>query len=147
MSQCYSENNFELKDCLKGPWRLSGIPGHIFLKIHINEVELVYNFGLISAIQPSDSVAHIQTFLSMFLCIVLCHRILNIVPCAIQWDFVVYRSVFNSLHLLIPSSQSVPPCPSLPLASTSLFSLCICFCFIGKFICGMFQFPRISDVV
>ena len=47
----------------------------------------------------------------MFLCIVLCHRILNIVPCAIQWDFVVYRSVFNSLHLLIPSSQSFPPSP------------------------------------
>ena len=44
----------------------------------------------------------------------LYHRILNIIACAIQDDLVVY-SIYNSLHLLIPDSQCIPPPCPLPL--------------------------------
>ena len=41
------------------------------------------------------------------------YRILNIVACAIQWDLMVYSSSYNTLHLLIQSSQSIYPPISL----------------------------------
>jgi len=50
------------------------------------------------------------------------HRILNIVPYAIQWDLVVYHSIYNSLQLLAPNSHSIPLPLSSPSATTSLFS-------------------------
>ena len=52
----------------------------------------------------------------MFLSIMVYPKILNIVPNAIQQEFVVYPFYiqYNSLHLLIPISQSTPP-PPLPL--------------------------------
>ena len=40
----------------------------------------------------------------------------------------------NSLHLLVPNSQSLPPPPSFPLATTDLSSLWVCFCFMDVFI-------------
>ena len=48
---------------------------------------------LISTVQQSDSVIHIYTytFFFIFFSIVVYHRIVNIVPCAVQWDLVVYR--------------------------------------------------------
>ena len=50
------------------------------------------------------------------------HRILNIVLCSIQCDLVVYpSSVYSRLHLLIPSSQSVPLPPSFPLTNHKSF--------------------------
>ena len=64
------------------------------------EVELVYNIVLVSDVQWSDSVCvcvcvyihiHIYSFLTLF-SIVVYHRILNIVPSAIQEDFVVYEN-------------------------------------------------------
>ena len=39
---------------------------------------------LISAVQQSDSVIHIYTFFFIFFSITVYHRMLNIVPCAIQ---------------------------------------------------------------
>ena len=47
------------------------------------EVQLTYNV-LVSVIQQSDSVMHIHTFSSICFSIMVCHRIMNIVPCAIQ---------------------------------------------------------------
>ena len=35
------------------------------------------------------------------------YRMLNAVPCAIQWDLVVYYSIYNTLHLLNPNPK--PP--------------------------------------
>ena len=53
---------------------------------------LVYNVVLISAVQQSDSVIHIHTFVFILFSIMVYHRILNIVPCAILWYLVVYPS-------------------------------------------------------
>ena len=57
-----------------------------FLKIYFIEVWLIYNVVLISAVQQSDSVIHIYiyTFFFIFFSMMVYHRILNIVPCAIQ---------------------------------------------------------------
>ena len=46
---------------------------------------------LISDVQQSDSVIHIHEFLLISFSIMIFHRILNMVPCAIQWDLVVYH--------------------------------------------------------
>ena len=48
------------------------------------------------------------------------HRIWNIAPCALHSRTLLFiHSIDNSLHLLIPNSQSLTPYPS-PLATTSL---------------------------
>ena len=54
------------------------------------EVQLIHNAVLISALQKSDSVIHIDTFFFILFSIVVYHRILNIFPCAIPQDLVVY---------------------------------------------------------
>ena len=90
---------------------------------------------LISAIQQSDSVMHIYTFCSHFP-IMVYHRILNVVLCALQKDLVVYPSCieqFASAKLGLPVQPSLSPSP---LASTSLFS---------KFV-SLFMFCRCSFV-
>ena len=53
------------------------------------------------------------------------HRILNIVPCAIQWDLVVYpfSLYFASANLILPIHPSTTPLS--PLAATSLFSMSV----------------------
>ena len=57
-------------------------------------------------------------FFFVFFSIMVYHRILNIVPCAIQSDTVVYPSyIHNSLHLLVPNAQSFPPLHTLPLGN------------------------------
>ena len=48
------------------------------------------------------------------------YRMLNIVPWAAQEDLFTH-SLCDSLHLLIPNSQCIPPSP-FPLAITGLFS-------------------------
>ena len=53
------------------------------------EVQLTYNAVPISAVQQSDSGIHRYTFFIVF-SIIVYHRILNIVPCAIHQDLVVY---------------------------------------------------------
>ena len=55
--------------------------------------------------------------------IMVYHKILNIVPCAIQQDLIytIYL-IYTSWHLLIPNSQPFPPFPTA-LATTSLFSM------------------------
>ena len=51
---------------------------------------MIYNVVLISAVQQSDSVIHIYTFFFIFFVIMVYPRVLNIVPCAIESDIVVY---------------------------------------------------------
>ena len=67
-----------------------------FLKNFI-KVQLIYSVILISTIQQSDSVIYTYTFFFIFFPIMVYHRILNIVPCAIPQDLVypLYnRSIF-----------------------------------------------------
>ena len=68
------------------------------------------------------------------------YRILTIVPCAIQLDFIVYPFCSNTLHLLISNSQSNPPPPPFPLGQLQVCSLClrVCFSFVCTFICAIF---------
>jgi len=70
---------------------------------------------LISAVQQSDSVIYIYIYIYIythtlsfiFLSLMVYHRIFSIVSCAISKTFI--HSVYNSLHLLIPNSHSIPP--------------------------------------
>ena len=39
--------------------------------------------------------------------------------------FCLIYPIYNNLHLLTPNSQSFPPCPCFPLATTNLFSLSV----------------------
>ena len=80
---------------------------------------------LISAVQHSDSVIHIYTFFFIFFSIMVYPRILNIVPCATSRTLLFIHSMCNSLHLLTPNSQSIPPPHPSPLATTSLFSMSV----------------------
>ena len=62
------------------------------------------------------------------------HRILNIMPCAVPWDLIVYRFYIKKL---ISSSPDLPlhlsPIPH-PLATTSLFSMSVSlFLFVSCF--------------
>ena len=65
-----------------------------------------YNVVPISAVQQNDTVIHIYTFLSSIIfSIMVYYRIPNIVSYAIQLSI---HPIYNSLHLLIPDSQSIP---------------------------------------
>ena len=65
-------------------------------------------------------------FLFIFFSILFYLRILNAVPYTIQWDLVLYPfSIYNTLCLLIPNSQSFPPLLTSPLATTGLSSLSV----------------------
>ena len=82
-----------------------------------NEVQLIYNVALISAIQQSDSVIHLYIFFFIFFSIVIYHGIL------IQF-FVLYNRallfihpIYNSLYLLTSISHSNPPPPPSPLGN------------------------------
>ena len=72
----------------------------------------------------------------MFFSIMVFCRILNIVPCAVQEDLV--HSLYNSLHLLTLNSQSIPPPTPWQPQFCSLY-LCVCFCFIDRFIYVIFE--------
>lgn len=53
------------------------------------------------------------------------HR-LNAIPCAVQRAFLLIHFVCNSLHLLSPNSESIPP-PPRPTLEAHACSLWVCF--------------------
>ena len=55
------------------------------------EVELIYDVVIVSGVQQSDSVihTHISIFSRLF-SLIGCYKISSIVPCVIQYIFVVY---------------------------------------------------------
>ena len=61
-----------------------------FYFLNFIDVRLIYNIVLISSVQQSGSRIHIcvyiyiYKFFSIFFSIIVCHRILNVVPCAVQ---------------------------------------------------------------
>ena len=92
---------------------------HGFFEIYFMEVQLIYNFVLISAVQQSDSVIDLCIYMHIYVCIYIYSiffpvmaydRILNRVPHAPQEDLIY--SIYSSSHLLIPNSQSLPSPPS-----------------------------------
>ena len=50
-----------------------------------------------------------STSFSIFSSPMVSYRILNIVPCTIQQELVFIHLIYNSLHLLTPTSQPLPP--------------------------------------
>ena len=80
-------------------------PVFLFIIIYFIEVQLIDSVVLTSAVQPSDSVVHRYTFSFAFFSMMAYHRILNIVPCAVQQDLNVYPPyIFLSL---IPTNLQV----------------------------------------
>ena len=78
---------------------------------------------------------NIRTPFFIFFSIIVYHRTLIIVPRDIYLSFI--HSIHNSIHLIIPNSQSIPPLPPLYHGNhKSVLCLGACFCFIDKFICG-----------
>ena len=84
------------------------------------EVQLIYNFVLASGVQQSDSDIHIYTFFFIFFSIMVYHRILNIVPCAIQQDIVFFLLVIYFIHISVYMSiqisqfKPLQPPPAFP---------------------------------
>ena len=75
----------------------------------------MYNVGLISAAQQSDSVIHIYTFFFIFFSIMVCHRIFSIIPCAIQLKFLIFGQGFCHSHLALdPADDMTSPGPRNP---------------------------------
>ena len=78
---------------------------------------------------------YICIFFFISFSIMVYHKIVNIITCAVQQNLVytIYL-VYTGLHLLIPNSQSSP---LFPTAFLQVYSLClwVCFCFIDMFIC------------
>ena len=90
-----------------------------------NEILLIDNVVLISAVQQSDSFIHIYTSFLIFFSIMVYHRILSRVPVLYSKALLFIHPIYNSLHLLTPNSQSTPPHPPSSLASTSRFSMSV----------------------
>ena len=98
-----------------------------FLKIL---VQLIYNVMLISAVQQSDSVIHIDFFI--FFCIMVYHRIWNVVASAMEQDL---RTLLFIHHVcdswLVPNSQSFPP---QPCGNRRLFSMPVSLLLFHKYV-------------
>ena len=60
---------------------------------------MVYNVVLISAVQESDSVVRLLYTFFSYSSIVVCHRMLNVAPRALQWDLLSSCPVCDSSHL------------------------------------------------
>ena len=78
------------------------------------KVQLIYYVVLlmISSMTP----LYMYKYIFIFFSIIVCHRILYVVPCAIRQDLAAYP--FNmSLHLLTPNSQCIHPSLFFPLAN------------------------------
>ena len=86
------------------------------------EVSLTYIVMPISTVQQSDSVTHIYYFLYSFPSWSMPGDWIYS-PVQYSRTLLCIHSMYNSLHLLIPKSQSIPLHPHPPLATTSLFSM------------------------
>ena len=60
---------------------------------------------------------YIHTFFFIFFSVMACHRVWNIAPCGIQQTLLYIYPIYNSLHLLMPNSQSFLPLPPAPLGN------------------------------
>ena len=59
----------------------------------------------------------------------------------------IHSKCSNNLHLPMLDSQSIPLPPHIPPWQPQICSLWVCFCFVDRFICGIFQIPYKSDSI
>ena len=89
--------------------RINSHQSHIFFK-EIIEIQLMYNVALVSDVQQSDSAAYnIYIFFFRFFSIIGYYKILNIIPCMIQYikysgSLLVMYFRHSSVYMLIPRS-------------------------------------------
>ena len=93
---------------------------YIYIHIHIYVYIYIYT--------------HTHTQFHIF-SIMVYHRILNMVLCAMQ-DLVVIHSIYNSLHLVTPTSQSIPALVPSFLPTQSVLCVCesVSISWIGAFV-------------
>ena len=89
--------------------------------LFLSEVWLVYSAVFLSSVQQRDSVYWV---FPMFFSVMIYHRVLKIVLCALQYD-IFFHSKYTRLLLLIPNPQSILLPPPPPLATTTLFSVSV----------------------
>ena len=116
---------------------------------NFTEILLISNIVLIFAVQESGSIIHMCIFLILFHCD-FHHRILNIVPCVIQQDLVVYPFYIYQLasaNLKTPNPSFLPL--FLPLDNhTSILYVCKSVSVSQiMFICVVFYIPHINAVI
>ena len=79
---------------------------------HTHTTHFIYNVVLISSVQKSDPVIHTYIYIYILffniLSIMVYHRMLNIVLCAIQWDLVVWSILYIIAHME-PMKQKLTP--------------------------------------
>ena len=85
--------------------------------IYIFKLKLIYNAVLISAVQQSDSVIHIYSFLYSFPLWFIIGYYCIWFPVLYSRTLLFIHSIYTTLHLLIPNSQSIPTPPLLPLGN------------------------------
>ena len=68
---------------------------------------------------------YIYIFKKIFFSIMVYHRIVNIVPYTYKKTLLFIHPLYNSLHLLTPSPQSIPPQPPPPSWLPQVFSLSV----------------------
>ena len=80
------------------------------------------------------------TFFFIFFSVMVYHRILNIAPCAIQWDLVVYTFCIYQFACGKPNLPLLPS-PSLSaLANTNLFSMSMILFLFHRYVHLYFRF-------
>ena len=109
-----------------------------------NEPQLIYSVVLISALQQSSSIAHTYMLFFILLSIMVYHRRLNIVPCSVQWDLVIYPFY---LYQIAPGNSKSALSHSLPSPSNHKAVFYVCESFFALQISFIFQVPHISDII
>ena len=105
-----------------------------FFSIYFMAVELIHNAVFVSTAPWSDSVIHTHTCFLKFFSILVYHRMLNLVPCAVQEDLIVYPSYTRQFASANPKLSTHPfPTPaSRPPWQSQVCSLHL----------SLFLFPR-----
>ena len=121
-------------------WHFLNIIMDILFYLFLKYILLKYSWFtvLTSAVQQSDSVTHIHTFLTY----ILFHYGLSqdteySFPVLYRWILFFIHTVYNSLHLLIPNSYFIPSPFPLPLGNHKSVLTSV----------SLFLFRRLSSLV
>ena len=88
------------------------------------DIQLIYNVVLLSGVQQSDSEQYKYTLFSRFFSISGCYKLLNIVPYAIEQNFIYlfYMQQCVPVNSKLLKVLFYPVTPASPFGNQSLFS-------------------------